>query len=279
MGGPLKQLAGSSPLLVLLLVLLPSLEANGFFLLLPTLHRHNSNAFSLGRYTVKPSGVWAVPQLSVGDGLRQRGIPRPAEAGPDTRSTHTAAEGPERQETAAATTGAPKAATAAETKTAMPAAELEATRTAAAAAAEIEGAFVDLLTAAARALSVGAKSSRTNHNNSNRSSSSETLSVWPEASSPAGVRAARASFLTKVAGAFGLRSGDQATGVVYVHRSSNNHGRLLVNRQLLLRLRGLHEQKGDWLLHFLGTGAMQASVRAAAAVAANIGAVAAVQSF
>ncbi|CDI86557.1 hypothetical protein, conserved [Eimeria praecox] len=105
---------------------------------------------------------------------------------------------------------------------------------AAKAATEIENAYSEVVAAAARALTADFVNKRT-------------------------VETARASFLTKVADAFGLKSAADANGVVYVHHSSSwSSAKLLVDRQLLLRLRG-EQQKGSWSLHFLGTGAMQAS--------------------
>lgn len=124
-----------------------------------------------------------------------------------------------------------------------------------AAAADIENAFSEVVAAAEAALS-------SNFTSSSESRNSQDVSVSPWAASTSeAVEAARASFLAKVASAFGLKRISDASGVVYVHRSGTSNAKLLVDRQLLLRLRG-EQQRGSWSLHFLGTGAMQASVGA-----------------
>ncbi|OEH75401.1 zinc phosphodiesterase elac protein 1 related protein [Cyclospora cayetanensis] len=123
------------------------------------------------------------------------------------------------------------------------------------AAEEIEAAFREVIAATATALAPRSA----NGGGCTTSSGNSSLSVWPEGSTPDAVETARVSFLTKVANAFGLRDASEAKGVVYVHRSGNGgRGKLLVDRPLLLRLRG-QQQKGSWSLNFLGTGAMQAS--------------------
>ena len=137
--------------------------------------------------------------------------------------------------------------------------EASAATSAAAAATEIENAFVGVVAAAAAALTADVQSS--DSSSSSSSSSRAHLALWPDGAAPVAVEEARVSFLKKVAKGFRLKGVDDANGVVYVHRSgSSSSGRLLVDRQLLLRLRG-QQQKGSWALHFLGTGAMQASVR------------------
>lgn len=124
-----------------------------------------------------------------------------------------------------------------------------------AAAADIENAFSEVVAAAEAVLS-------TNFTSSSESRNGQDVSVSPWAASTSeAVETARASFLAKVANAFGLKRISDASGVVYVHRSGTSNAKLLVDRQLLLRLRG-EQQKGSWSLHFLGTGAMQASVGA-----------------
>ncbi|CDJ66825.1 hypothetical protein, conserved [Eimeria necatrix] len=121
-----------------------------------------------------------------------------------------------------------------------------------AAAADIENAFSEVVAAAEAVLS-------TNFTSSSESRNGQDVSVSPWAASTSeAVETARASFLAKVANAFGLKRISDASGVVYVHRSGTSNAKLLVDRQLLLRLRG-EQQKGSWSLHFLGTGAMQAS--------------------
>ncbi|CDJ31657.1 Zinc phosphodiesterase ELAC protein 1, related [Eimeria mitis] len=132
---------------------------------------------------------------------------------------------------------------------------------AAKAAADIETAYTKVIAAAAAALTSDSLNNSSKNSTSRNSSHDDGAgaSRWWTAARSEAVEAARVSFLTKVADAFGLQSVDDASGVVYVHNSSSgSSARLLVDRQLLLRLRG-EQQKGSWSLHFLGTGAMQAS--------------------
>ncbi|CDJ46212.1 hypothetical protein, conserved [Eimeria brunetti] len=142
------------------------------------------------------------------------------------------------------------------------------TSPAAKAASEIEAAYSQVVAAAAEVLTAySVDKSKGNSNSYNRSSCNSRcgnggdvshVSPWWAAATAGTVEAARASFLTKVADAFGLKSAADANGVVYAHISSGADAKLLVDRHLLLRLRG-EQQKGSWSLHFLGTGAMQAS--------------------
>lgn len=133
---------------------------------------------------------------------------------------------------------------------------------AAKAASEIEAAYSEVVAAATSSLSADPlnKSSTSSYQCNDSCATSAGASPWWTASRFEAVEEARASFLTKVADAFSLKSAADARGVVYVHHGNSWGGaKLLVDRQLLLRLRG-EQQKGSWSLHFLGTGAMQASV-------------------
>ncbi|CDI83497.1 hypothetical protein, conserved [Eimeria acervulina] len=135
------------------------------------------------------------------------------------------------------------------------------TSPAAKAASEIETAYAEVVAAAAGALSADSVEQGGKNSGSCNSScgNSAGFSPWWAAATAKAVQAARASFLSKVADAFGLKNAADAIGVVYAHQSSTwGNAKLLVDRQLLLRRRG-EQQKGSWSLHFLGTGAMQAS--------------------
>ncbi|KAL8275099.1 hypothetical protein Esti_000978 [Eimeria stiedai] len=138
-------------------------------------------------------------------------------------------------------------------------ADLPGATSAAADAAELEAAFSAVVAAAAKTLIVSSTPTcLANKKNCSASDANATLSLSPIGAFPTALAAACDSFLMKVSKAFGLNNTREASGVVYVHRDSGGVGKLFVDRQQLLRLRG-HQQKGSWSLHFLGTGAMQAS--------------------
>lgn len=148
------------------------------------------------------------------------------------------------------------------------------TSPAAKAASEIETAYAEVVAAAAGALSADSVEQGGKNSGSCNSScgNSAGFSPWWAAATAKAVQATRASFLSKVADAFGLKNAADAIGVVYAHQSSTwDNAKLLVDRQLLLRRRG-EQQKGSWSLHFLGTGAMQASVSMGSAGVGGVGA-------
>ncbi|KAL8434312.1 hypothetical protein ACSSS7_003256 [Eimeria intestinalis] len=138
-------------------------------------------------------------------------------------------------------------------------ADLPGAISAAADAAELEAAFAAVVAAAAKSLTgFSTPTCQTSNTNCSASDTNALPSPLPICASPAALTAACESFLSKVSQKFGLKGTREANGVVYAHRGSGGGGKLFVDRQQLLRLRG-HQQKGSWSLHFLGTGAMQAS--------------------
>ncbi|KAL8452385.1 hypothetical protein Emed_001390 [Eimeria media] len=136
--------------------------------------------------------------------------------------------------------------------------DLPGATSAAADAAELEAAFAAVVAAAAKTLNVSSASRCQDNEKDSSSDTDATLSVSSVDASTTALKGACDSFLSKVSNAFGLKNAREATGVVYLHRSSGGGGKLFVDRQKLLRLRG-QQKKGSWSLHFLGTGAMQAS--------------------
>ncbi|KAL8430779.1 hypothetical protein Efla_004015 [Eimeria flavescens] len=130
---------------------------------------------------------------------------------------------------------------------------------AAADAVDIETAFTAVVSAVADSLASPINpASRSNCSRSIAPATNAGLSLWSADAVPTAVEAACGSFFSKVSSGFGLKSVEEAKGLVYVHRNSTGCWKLLVDRQQLQRLRG-QQHKGSWSLHFLGTGAMQAS--------------------
>ncbi|KAL8455681.1 hypothetical protein Emag_000503 [Eimeria magna] len=137
--------------------------------------------------------------------------------------------------------------------------DLSGATSAAADAAELEAAFEAVVAAAAKTFTVSSTAGwQTNKKNCSARDADANLSISSTGASSTALREACSSFFLKVSKAFRLNNTREANGVVYVHRTSGAGGKLFVDRQQLLRLRG-HQQKGNWSLHFLGTGAMQAS--------------------
>lgn len=124
-------------------------------------------------------------------------------------------------------------------------------------AVEIENAFMGVVAAVTKAMTEPLIDRRS-VDSGDKSNGGVEVALWPHHTPPKEVQEARVAFFSKVSKVFGLKSTEDANGVVYIHRGSGG-AKLMVDRNRLLRLRG-DQQKGEWSMHFLGTGSMQASV-------------------